>query len=291
MLIGSIRQVPKSMLDNEYIHNGYRIGFNTTCEAFKSLFMLHNESVNVWSHLVGVLIFVGLIVYTIIQLGPRVQYDIHFQIMEKFEYLSSLAEEAYNCDYSQLNNATHELFNIYQEDINKLSTQCELEPTFFEKDDLQTMIKINIEEVKELSYKQQFEENLEVLLDRIETYFYSMVNGMNTLSQKIKCPEKIEELIINAKNMTARIQESFRNYTQNIKYDDLNFEHIKRVVSIEAISDKVSNIFHQMIEDQRNSKMPDISFSSYFEYPGEILHEVSKIPLLIHMVTAIMCLS
>jgi len=43
---------------------GYRINFNTFPRILRSLFMLHNESVNVWSHLLGVLLFIGLIFHT-----------------------------------------------------------------------------------------------------------------------------------------------------------------------------------------------------------------------------------
>jgi adiponectin receptor len=58
------------MRDNEYIFRGYRIGFNTKTRIFKSLFMVHNESVNVWSHLIGATLFLLLIVYTSIYLAP-----------------------------------------------------------------------------------------------------------------------------------------------------------------------------------------------------------------------------
>jgi adiponectin receptor len=52
------------MVDNEFIQRGYRIGFNSVGKVLKSLFKLHNESVNVWSHMLGVLTFLVLIVFT-----------------------------------------------------------------------------------------------------------------------------------------------------------------------------------------------------------------------------------
>jgi len=36
--------------------------------------MLHNESVNVWSHLIGVGCFIGLLIYTLIYLTPLASY-------------------------------------------------------------------------------------------------------------------------------------------------------------------------------------------------------------------------
>lgn len=62
------------MIDNEYIQRGYRINFNTKRSLCKSLFMLHNESVNVWSHLIGVGCFIGLFIYTVIYLSPLASY-------------------------------------------------------------------------------------------------------------------------------------------------------------------------------------------------------------------------
>jgi hypothetical protein len=36
--------------------------------------MLHNESVNVWSHLIGVGFFIGLLIWTLIFLSPFTNY-------------------------------------------------------------------------------------------------------------------------------------------------------------------------------------------------------------------------
>lgn len=39
--------------DNAYILSGYRATSNSYWRSFKSIFYLHNESVNIWSHLLG----------------------------------------------------------------------------------------------------------------------------------------------------------------------------------------------------------------------------------------------
>lgn len=56
--------------DNELILKGYRINFSTFKLIISSLFKIHNETVNVWSHIFGAMIFVGLIFYTLIFLAP-----------------------------------------------------------------------------------------------------------------------------------------------------------------------------------------------------------------------------
>jgi hypothetical protein len=63
--IGHMLKAPAFLIDNEYILRGYRINFNTKMKIFKSLFMLHNETVNVWSHLLGVFAIFAYFIYTV----------------------------------------------------------------------------------------------------------------------------------------------------------------------------------------------------------------------------------
>jgi hypothetical protein len=72
--IGHIKNTPHYLIDNEYIQRGYRINFNSHGKICESLFMLHNESVNVWSHLIGVIIFFCLLVWTIFYLNSMSNY-------------------------------------------------------------------------------------------------------------------------------------------------------------------------------------------------------------------------
>eukprot|EP00127_Corallochytrium_limacisporum_P000279 Clim_evm26s9 gene=Clim_evmTU26s9 len=60
--------------DNEYIRTGYRTNYNVK-ESWKSLFRIHNETLNVWSHVLGIIIFgiqIGLLVsgYHDSHIGP-----------------------------------------------------------------------------------------------------------------------------------------------------------------------------------------------------------------------------
>jgi adiponectin receptor len=47
--------LPKWMQDNHYVHSGYRPQSNSYARSAKSLGYLHNESVNIWTHLIGAL--------------------------------------------------------------------------------------------------------------------------------------------------------------------------------------------------------------------------------------------
>lgn len=63
--------LPTWQQDNHYIHSGYRPASGSFQKSFASLGYLHNESVNIYSHLLGAVIFSlsGLIIYTIVK--PR----------------------------------------------------------------------------------------------------------------------------------------------------------------------------------------------------------------------------
>ncbi|CZR61779.1 related to PHO36 (regulatory role in lipid and phosphate metabolism) [Phialocephala subalpina] len=62
--------LPSWQQDNHYIHSGYRPASASFQKSFASLGYLHNESVNIYSHLLGALMFssIGIVLYTSIKL-------------------------------------------------------------------------------------------------------------------------------------------------------------------------------------------------------------------------------
>ena len=64
LAVGSFEEAPKFMQDNEYITTGYLLNCTTFKKTFKSLFMCHNETINIWTHIFGALFFLLLIFYT-----------------------------------------------------------------------------------------------------------------------------------------------------------------------------------------------------------------------------------
>ncbi|CAM8960418.1 unnamed protein product [Rhodiola kirilowii] len=61
----SFKELPKYMKDNEFILNYYRANWPLK-QAFFSLFRWHNETLNVWTHLLGFFLFLGLSVANLI---------------------------------------------------------------------------------------------------------------------------------------------------------------------------------------------------------------------------------
>ena len=64
MRLGTYEEAPKFIQDNEYLKHGYLLHCNTFKKIFKSFLIIHNESVNIYSHLLGAFFFFVLIWYT-----------------------------------------------------------------------------------------------------------------------------------------------------------------------------------------------------------------------------------
>ncbi|CAN6301702.1 unnamed protein product [Urochloa humidicola] len=60
------RALPGYLRDNEYIHRHYRCEWPLP-QVLLSVFSIHNETLNVWTHLIGFFIFLALTIYTATQ--------------------------------------------------------------------------------------------------------------------------------------------------------------------------------------------------------------------------------
>lgn len=58
--------LPHWLQDNDYLMTGHRPPLESYKACFYSLFRLHTETANIWTHLIGTLIFAGLAVYVLI---------------------------------------------------------------------------------------------------------------------------------------------------------------------------------------------------------------------------------
>ena len=60
--------LPGWMRDNAYVHNYYRPQLKSYMLCFLSIFRLHYDSVNIWTHLLGILMLIGLMVWCLLSL-------------------------------------------------------------------------------------------------------------------------------------------------------------------------------------------------------------------------------
>jgi len=57
------KHLPDWLQDNDYLHRGHRPPLPSVYECFKSIFRIHTETGNIWTHLLGCVAFLGLAVY------------------------------------------------------------------------------------------------------------------------------------------------------------------------------------------------------------------------------------
>lgn len=65
--------LPKWLQDNDYLRKGHRPPLPSFLECFKSIFRIHTETGNIWTHLLGQVAFIGLAIYFITR--PSIEID------------------------------------------------------------------------------------------------------------------------------------------------------------------------------------------------------------------------
>ena len=87
--IGTKEQAPEYMVYNPYILTGYRINYNTVKLTIKSIFQLHNETMNIWTHGLGfIFCTVVLFVFSCSQIGEH----INNLTQSSVDYLSGVSD-------------------------------------------------------------------------------------------------------------------------------------------------------------------------------------------------------
>ena len=69
----SYEELPEYMKENEFILNHYRSEW-PLLHAFLSVFSWHNETINIWTHLLGFFLFLGLTLWHLAQYFPQVAH-------------------------------------------------------------------------------------------------------------------------------------------------------------------------------------------------------------------------
>nr|XP_045592482.1 adiponectin receptor protein-like isoform X2 [Procambarus clarkii] len=78
-------KLPKWLQDNDYLHHWHRPPLPSFAACFKSIFRIHTETGNIWTHLLGCISFIGVMVYFLTgsSLG---QHWVQVDLKEKLDY-------------------------------------------------------------------------------------------------------------------------------------------------------------------------------------------------------------
>jgi adiponectin receptor len=67
------QDLPHWMQDNHFVHSGYRAQSNSYAKSAASIGYLHNESVNIWTHLIGAVMAAAAASTLFLAIRPRFQ--------------------------------------------------------------------------------------------------------------------------------------------------------------------------------------------------------------------------
>lgn len=109
IIIGKYSDAPDYLKGNEYIKNGYFINDHSLKLVLHSLFVCSNETINIWSHFLGCIISILLIIFTTIYLK------------------TSLIRELTQIEYESLRNKVNETIlpwssELHQHKLNEIGT-------------------------------------------------------------------------------------------------------------------------------------------------------------------------
>jgi len=77
--------LPQWLQDNDFLRKGHRPPLPSFSECFKSIFRIHTETGNIWTHLLGVVAFIGLSLYFITRPVTEIE------VQEKMVFMSFFA--------------------------------------------------------------------------------------------------------------------------------------------------------------------------------------------------------
>jgi len=82
----SFDKLPNWMRDNEFLQFGHRPELNSYTECFKSVFRIHTETGNIWTHFIGLIVFITVTVLFYVK--PLCEYcSVDIELSEKLIFL------------------------------------------------------------------------------------------------------------------------------------------------------------------------------------------------------------
>ena len=300
--IGTMEEAPHYTRDNEFIKYGYRVGFHSIKSILKSLFMCHNEFINVWTHLIGIFIFIGLIVY-ILSSWKDDLYGPKYKLIESFIWdnnESALFWEGYEnqCFVDE---------QLYQSAltnwINEVELKCHEYFSNHRNESWHSLLKFEGPKTTFKQFMLMERDPYIELTKQIEYFSHTEINSLNLLVSNYSYdPHKI---LYAAQSILYDIQDRIDDqldsckeiFPKNMEDSDSSLETLaasKMIKSYKIIHNTLHKHFSSFIEfiikkynllDSRYAVEHDDVFAK--EEYSDTKMKVSIIPLILHMLAAI----
>ena len=170
-----IEDAPAWMIDNPFLKSGYRL-HNSFKLALKSIFQLHNELLNIWTHLIGSVLFMSLLVYLIINRSYSLEiYKDVQQNFNNFHFPDTMK--------TKFKNSVLPIFDK----IKKTSLEdLKLKLHFLNEPIENYKTKLNKFKNTLNTGRRHLVEELDVILNEVEHFQKNLVNKLHTLTDNSK---------------------------------------------------------------------------------------------------------
>ena len=204
LIIGNYEEAPEYLKDNEYIRSGYLINCNTFKKVLSSLIKCHNETMNVWSHLLGTLIAIIFIFYTFIFVSSCSETVLKYLDYEKMTYDIN---DVISPWIENLNKDKIEEKKIYPEIIFTY-----IESIIIKSNNMLNEIKNRIKDFTSYmkNYINQINSLIQKIIDKVQLQSNSKISDDITLKWEI-CSNKIIDIL------KGQNEETINNYDKTLR--------------------------------------------------------------------------
>ncbi|KAK9888306.1 hypothetical protein WA026_000567 [Henosepilachna vigintioctopunctata] len=95
------QNLPNWLQDNDYLLFGHRPPLPSFDACFKSIFRLHTETINIWTHLLGCMIFIGIATY--FHFWPHLEIETEEKMVFTIFFLGAIACLGFSTIFHTLN--------------------------------------------------------------------------------------------------------------------------------------------------------------------------------------------
>jgi adiponectin receptor len=259
--IGLHSDAPAYIQDNDYIITGYRINFSTPKKVLQSLFIKHNESYNVWSHLVGALsvIFVMSVLF--------------------FQVMPSARQVYFNGDANCTGCESHSHLDRFSAILDKLPDLNKLE----------IAVKDKIEETRKdfRQFKESYSQELEAKLNKA-------VEITDKFAIKDATPHHFQTFVERLDAQILDIAQSFQLWEEEL-VDSVVAVQIKKTSKIlkqkiEELKASISQSFIEKFDSERYDWVDVYKYIDHRDHSQETSKSVHRWPLFVALFSAAFCL-